>query len=103
MITHTKGAIAVQDLVLLVDEVDMVSPAKEYSWNGAEHFLQARCFYGCTASPLTTDEWAKLRFPPDTTIRHIAQPPSAVVVRSLSLIEETDITKAITKLIIRLK
>ena len=55
-ITLLTGSARIEDLILLVDEIDMISPAKSYAYKGAEHFMQARCVYGCTASELTTDE-----------------------------------------------
>ena len=38
-ITLLSGSSKIDDLVLLVDEVDMVSPAKDYGFRGAEHFM----------------------------------------------------------------
>ena len=42
--------------MLLVDEVDMAAPAKKDGFKGAQHYMKARFFYGCTACTLTAHE-----------------------------------------------
>ena len=100
-ITNKSGGSIMQDLVLLVDEVDMISPAKTYSFEGAEYFMQACCFYGCTASPLTAQEKTLLCPPQHLTIKQLAESNSTVAIdRMLTFIEESELAKHITKQIV---
>jgi len=36
-----------------MDELDMSAPSNKLSFKGAEHFMKAKFFYGCTACELT--------------------------------------------------
>jgi len=62
-LAHFAGSSAIDDLILLVDEVDMCSPANEFGFKGAEHFMRAKFFYGCSATALTEADKKEFKCP----------------------------------------
>ena len=56
MTYHSGGASKLEDIVLLVDELDMSAPNNNLSFRGAEHFMKARFFYGCSATTLSEED-----------------------------------------------
>ena len=75
------------DLVLLVDEVDMLSPAKDMGFKGAEHLIKAKFFCGCTATKLTDEDRKELQFPPGSVFNEL-RTPNATIHKELAVIND---------------
>ena len=97
--TLNGGASQLQDIVLLVDELDMSAPTNELSFNGAEHFMKAKFFYGCSATSLTEADKAAFECTQlGATFASMAGPKKLILPREVRMINTHDAIKEINNL-----